>query len=69
MMKDKEAAFLPICIGVGVSLGVALGAATDNLALWLSLGVAVGAGLGVSMMGAAQAGNSKKRDIDEGDES
>lgn len=61
-MKDKEAAFLPLCIGVGLSLGVALGLATDNPALGLSLGVAIGAGLGVALMGAAKARKSDKTD-------
>ncbi len=32
-------------MGLGVALGVAIGALTDNMGLWLAIGVAIGAGL------------------------
>ena len=46
MSDNKNAAFLPLGMGVGIAIGVALGTALDNLALGLALGVAIGAGVG-----------------------
>ncbi len=34
-------------MALGISIGVAIGAATDNLGLWLAVGVALGAAFDV----------------------
>ncbi len=34
-------------LALGISIGVAIGAATDNLGLWLAVGVALGAAFDV----------------------
>lgn len=61
MSDNKNAAFLPLGIGVGLAIGVALGMALDNLALGLALGVAIGSGVGVVGMAS---GKPKKKDGD-----
>lgn len=43
MTKNDLMAWLPLAAGVGG--GVAIGAATDNLGVWLAVGVAVGMGM------------------------
>jgi len=40
ILKNREA-----YIGAGLALGAAVGAATDNVGLWLSLGLCIGAAL------------------------
>ena len=43
MTKNELMAWLPL--GAGVGGGVAIGAATDNMGVWLAIGVAVGMGM------------------------
>jgi len=51
MEKDNRQGFwIPIGIGVGSSIGVAIGATTDNLGLWLGVGISIGSTFGIIMM-------------------
>ena len=51
MEKDNKQGFwIPIGIGVGSSIGVAIGATTDNLGLWLGVGISIGSTFGIIMM-------------------
>jgi hypothetical protein len=47
-MKDQKVVGAWTAVGVGV--GVAMGAATDALALWTAIGVAVGALIGLCLV-------------------
>ena len=40
--SDHKVLFMPI----GMSIGVAIGAACDNIPMWMCLGLAIGVGLG-----------------------
>ena len=51
MKQVNKAVWMPVGIGAGIAIGAGIGAATDNLAMWLALGVASGSGLGVALMG------------------
>lgn len=67
MKKNKSAAFLPIGMAMGVSIGTSLGVATDNLAVWLPVGISMGICIGFAMMGAANAKAKKDEDKPEGE--
>ena len=41
MKQVNKAAWMPVGIGAGIAIGAGIGAATDNLAMWLALGVAL----------------------------
>ena len=45
-MNKKESNNRDKMIGIGLALGVAFGAAIDNVGLGICLGLAIGAGLG-----------------------
>ena len=49
-------------VGVGVALGmtfgIVIGAATDNLGAWLAIGLALGAALGAASEGGSRSGGS-----------
>ncbi len=47
--SGNQVQFLPICMSIGVSLGVAIGAALDNIGVWMCIGVSVGVGLGATI--------------------
>lgn len=65
--SNKNVAFMPIGMGVGIALGTAFGVATDNLALGLGVGVALGAGFGAVMMAANAKKNERRSNSDGGD--
>ena len=44
--SDNQFPNLPIYMSIGISIGVAIGAAMDNLPLWMCLGLSIGVGLG-----------------------
>ena len=46
--KNKES-IIGIGLILGVSMGVAFGAATDNIGLWISMGAAVGLMIGAAI--------------------
>ena len=43
---ENQIQCLPICMCLGMSIGSALGVATDNLSLCMCLGMSIGVGLG-----------------------
>ena len=54
LLKDKQESenqthYMPIGMCLGMSVGTALGAATDNLALYMCIGLSVGMCIGVLM--------------------
>ena len=54
LLKDKQASenhtpYMPLGMCLGMSVGTALGAATDNLALYMCIGLSVGMCIGVLM--------------------
>ena len=42
IIEDRQSKF----IGIGLTLGIAIGAAMDNVRLGIALGLAIGAGIG-----------------------
>ena len=46
---DTQIAYLPLYMGIGMSVGVAIGAATDNMPICMSLGVGIGACVGAAL--------------------
>ena len=44
--KDNQTHYLPIGMCLGLSLGTALGVATDNLATYMPIGLSIGMALG-----------------------
>ena len=44
--KDTEHKYLPIGMCLGIGVGTAIGAVTDNMGFWMSIGVSIGVGLG-----------------------
>ena len=42
IIEDRKSKF----IGIGLTLGIAIGAAMDNVRLGIALGLAIGAGIG-----------------------
>ncbi|MBO99839.1 MAG: glycine zipper family protein [Candidatus Marinimicrobia bacterium] len=42
IIEDRQSKF----IGIGLTLGIAIGAAMDNVGLGIALGLAIGAGIG-----------------------
>ena len=43
MSKNDFKRWMPLAAGIGA--GIAIGAATDNIGVWLAIGVAVGMGM------------------------
>ena len=43
---ENQIQYLPICMCLGMSIGSALGVATDNLSLFMCIGMSIGVGLG-----------------------
>jgi hypothetical protein len=52
--------FLSMGTGIGITFGVSLGAAFDNIGLGISLGISFGAGLGIVFWSIMQKVNDKK---------
>lgn len=46
--EGKETNPLAQYIGIGIALGVAFGAAIDNMGVGIALGIAIGAGIGTT---------------------
>jgi uncharacterized protein YoaH (UPF0181 family) len=44
--SENQIQYLPICMCLGMSIGSALGVATDNLSLFMCFGMSIGVGLG-----------------------
>ena len=45
-MPENQTHSMPICMWLGMSLGVAIGVATDNMSMWMCLGVSFGVAIG-----------------------
>ncbi len=43
---ENQVSWLPIGMCLGVSIGMAIGAAADNIPLGMSIGVSIGVGIG-----------------------
>ena len=54
--QNNEMHYMPICMCIGLSIGTAIGAAMNNIALYMCAGMSIGVGIG-SMIDAA---NRKK---------
>ena len=48
-MKDNKHTNLPIFMSIGISAGVAIGAATNNIPVAMSIGVGAGLALGAAL--------------------
>ena len=44
--SENQIQYLPICMCLGMSIGSAIGVATDNLSLFMCIGMSIGVGLG-----------------------
>ena len=49
--EENKIAYLPICMSIGLSVGVAIGAAIDNIPMAMSIGLCVGSGVGALLLG------------------
>ena len=47
--KQTDNNWLPIGMCLGISIGSAIGVATNNLGLWLPIGLCIGMSLGVAL--------------------
>tara|TARA_B100000003_G_scaffold207483_1_gene225156 strand:+ start:1787 stop:1957 length:171 start_codon:yes stop_codon:yes gene_type:complete len=47
-MKNKNSS-LALGAGMGLLVGVVIGAITDNIGLWIPLGLCLGAGVGLAL--------------------
>ena len=45
-MKDNQTLYMPICMCLGMSIGTAIGVATDHMSMWMCLGVSFGLCIG-----------------------
>ena len=52
--------YLPIFMSIGLSVGVAIGAATNNIPICMSIGLCIGVGIGTALDG-----QKRKKDKDE----
>ena len=53
-MKNKpenknQIPYLPICMSIGLSIGVAIGAGIDNIPMCMCIGMAIGVGIGSAL--------------------
>ena len=62
--KEDGTLYLPIFRGIGISLGVAIGAALGNIPLYMSLGVSIGVGAG-TVVDAMKKKDSEKEDSED----
>ena len=56
--SDEKISFMPVCMSMGIAVGVAIGAACNNIPLWMCLGLAIGVGFGTAI-------DAGKKDKDE----
>ena len=49
--KEDKTQYLPIFMGIGLSVGVAIGAAANNIPVWISIGLCIGVGIGTAFDG------------------
>ena len=47
--SEANVAWLPIGMCIGISIGTAIGAATDNMGMCMCYGVAIGVGIGAML--------------------
>ena len=58
--KEDNTHYLPIFMSIGLSVGVAIGAATNNMPICMCIGLCIGVGIG-----AALDGQKKQKDKEE----
>lgn len=63
--SDDKTMMMPIFMCIGISVGVGIGAATDNIPIGMSIGIGVGLCVGALI---DRFGNRKKDDYDKSDE-
>ena len=49
---------------LGMTVGIVIGAATDNVGTWLAIGLALGAALGAASRGGSRSGGSDAPSVD-----
>lgn len=62
---DDRIMMMPVFMSIGIGVGVAIGAATDNIPIGMSIGIGVGLCVGALI---DRFGNKKKDDNDKSDE-
>ena len=68
-MKDKQKSenqtyYMPICMCLGMSIGTAIGVATDNLSIYMPIGMSIGLCIG-SLIDAQKRNKAKDTPNDE----
>lgn len=58
--SENQTYYMPICMCLGMSLGTAIGVATDNMSMWMCLGVSFGLCIG-SVIDARNRANAKDK--------
>ena len=71
-MKDKnsdnQVMFMPICMSIGISVGMAIGAALDNIPVWMCIGLSIGVGLGAMVDAQNKAKQKPSEDTEKTDD-
>ena len=68
-MKDKQKSenqtyYIPLCMCLGMSMGTAIGVATDNLSIYMPIGMSIGLCIG-SLIDAQKRNKAKDAPYDE----
>ena len=61
---DNQTYYMPICMCLGMSIGTAIGVATDNLSIYMPIGMSIGLCIG-SLIDAQKRNKAKDAPNDE----
>ena len=57
--KESNSYWLPIGMCIGISIGTAIGASTNNIGLWLPIGLSIGLCFGAAISNGKDKDNKK----------
>ena len=62
--KEDKTYYLPIFMSIGLSVGVAIGAATNNMPICMCIGLAIGVGIGTALDSQKKNKNKEEWELD-----